>query len=230
MGLLSLIGAKQRVQFIQAATPGNPQKPIITIDCTISERHSRSSPPSEFPIENGDTVTEHQVIKPFELDIEAIISDTPIGSLTQLGVEAITTAVSAALPPAGIIGAAAGYSLYSALASSKSPSVAAYGQLLQLQASRQPFDVLTSLSRYPSMWIKHLTVPREASTGKVLLFHVSLVQLLLVSPQTVNIQKYARPSSSAPKADAGNAQLNQYLNATKQGMAAGLSSLGVVSQ
>ncbi len=217
MGLLSLLG-KQRVTFIQAQTSQSGEKTIFTIDCTVSETHSRESPATEFEIENGDTITDHITVKPYALELQGIISDTP---LDQLALEAITTAASAILPAAGIVAAGAGFALSSALSKSKRPSVAAFAQLLQLQATRQPFDVVTSLSRFPTMWIKSLSIPRDASTSQTLQFHLQLVQLLIVTPQTVNIQKFSTPAVAASKAEAGLQQLNnKVVNSYQSGVGA----------
>lgn len=198
MGLFGSILGQQRVQFIQ-----NSSSTIIQLDASLKETHKRESPPSEFPIENGDTVSDSVLIRPFSLDITGIITDSPIGGVQGLITEGATSLVSALLPPIGVVAGAAAYGLFKSLSSAKSPSVAAYLQLLKLQENAQPFDVLTSLFRYPNMWIKALSVPRDAQTGAALIFDVSLVQLLLVTPQSVNVQIFANPGLSANKADLG---------------------------
>ena len=215
MGLLgAVLGQKQRVQFIQ-----NSSSTVIQLDCSLKENHSRPSPATEFPVENGQTISDHVIVKPFSLEITGIISDTPIGDLKTLLTEIPTTLASALLPPVGIIGASAGYALFSALSKSKSPSVAAYGQLLSLQQNAQPFDVLTSLYRYSNMWITDLSAPRDADTGQALLFTVKLQQLILVTPQSVNVQIFANPALSANKADLGEQGLG-IPNGFQQGLAA----------
>lgn len=199
MGLLgSILGTAQRVQFIQNST-----STVIQLDCSLKENHSRASAATKFPVENGQTVSDHIIVSPFVLDITGIISDTPIGSLAGSLTEVATTLTNSLVPPAGLLGAAAGFALFSALSSSKSPSVAAYEQLLSLQENAQAFDVLTSLKRYSSMWITDLSAPREADTGGALLFTVKLEQLLLVTPQSVNVQIFANPNLSANQADMG---------------------------
>lgn len=198
MGLLGSLGGQQRVQFIQNST-----STIIQLDASLKENHSRKSTPTKFPIENGTNISDHLIIEPFELDITGIITDTPLGGIQQILTEVATTAVSSLVPPAGLIAGGVGFALFKALSNSKSPSVAAYGQLLALQANGQPFDVLTSLYRYPSMWIADLSAPRDSETGKSLMFTIKLSQLILVSPQSVNIQIFANPALSANQADLG---------------------------
>ena len=204
MGLLGQIfNGKQRVQFIQNST-----NTLIQFDASLKENHKRTSTPTKFPIENGSMVSDHVIISPFNLDLTAIISDTPIGGVQGLVTEAATTLTSALTPPAGLIAGAAGYALFKSLSNSESPSVAAYNQILQLQENAQPFDVLTSLYRYPSMWISSLSAPRDAGTGASVVFDITLEQLILVSPQSVNVQIFANPGLSANKADLGQQGLN----------------------
>jgi|WetSurMetagenome_2_1015567.scaffolds.fasta_scaffold297749_2 hypothetical protein len=199
MGLLgAVLGSQQKVQFIQ-----NQTNTLIQLDASIKEDHTRESSPTEFPIENGNTVSDHVILKPFNLSITGIITDTPIGDTKNLLTEVATTLTSSLLPPLGVVAAGAGFALFKALSNSSSPSVAAYGQLLQLQANAQPFDVLTTLYRYPSMWIKNISAPRDSETGKALIFTVQLTQLILVTPQSVNVQIFANPGLAANKADLG---------------------------
>ena len=221
MGLLgSVLAGQTKVQFIQNGT-----NTIIQFDASIKEEHQRESVPTEFPVENGNIISDHMIVKPLNLELTGIISDTPIGGTQQLLTEVATTLTSKLLPPIGLVAGAAGVALFSALAKSTSPSVAAFGQLLQLQAGipplgPQPFDVLTSLQRYPSMWIKNISVPRDPDTGKVLLFTVSLTQLILVSPQSVNVQILANPAVGAAQADTGQQSLgNPFQTGQTQGAA-----------
>jgi hypothetical protein len=209
---------RQKVQFIQTSTGT-----IITIDASLQETHERQSPPTEFEVEDGSTVSDHIIVKPFSLKVQGIITDTPLSLINA----ALSTVASAILPPVGIIGAGIGVALSKALVGSKSPSVAAYGQLLNLQSTKLPFDVLTSLQRYSSMWIKSISVPRDAQTGKAIVFDVELVQLLLVSPKSVNTLIFKNADLSAAEQDEGKQNLtNPALEAAKQGVKDGTSLAG----
>lgn len=214
MGLFGSILGQQRVQFIQNST-----STIIQLDASLKETHKRESPPSEFPVENGDTVSDSMLIRPFQLDITGIITDTPIGGLQGLLTEGATSLVSSLLPPVGVLAGAAAFGLFTSLSGAKSPSVAAYQQLLAMQANAQAFDVLTSLYRYPGMRIKSLSVPRDSTTGSSLIFDVSLAQIIVVTPQSVNVQIFANPGLSANKADLGQQGL-QLPNGFANGQAA----------
>lgn len=219
----SVVQRQQRVQFIQP-----PTGTIITLDACVKETHSRESPPTEFEIENGQTVSDHIIVKPFSLELEGVISDTPIS----IEAAALTTLTSVATPTAGIILANAGrkaYALYNAVQDSNSPSQLAFKQLIELQSNKQPFDVLTSLRRYENMWIKNISVPRDAATGKILQFTIQLVELLLVSPQTVNLQVFKDADLAASLANQGKQEMIDpgIAKAAKAGRVAGNLTLGV---
>lgn len=215
-GLGGILSGKTRVQFIQN------NNTVISFDVSSKEGHSRESPATEFPIENGQVISDHIIIKPFKLELTGIISDTPIGGVQGLLKEVGVSAAAALIPPVGLVATAGALALFSALSNSKSPSVAAYGQLLKLQEQAQPVDVITSLYRYSNMWINSISVPRDSETGKILLFTVSLSQLLLVTPRSVNVSIFSNPSLSANKADTGQSGLE---NDARQGYAREQGSL-----
>lgn len=211
----ALLGTQRRVQFIRN------DKTVIEIDCTISEAHARESRPSKFPVEDGTTVGDHIILGNFTLKLQGIISDSPLRIEKAL----LTTAVSAFVPPLGVVAAAAGANavqrLFSTISGSKSPSVKAYEQLLELQSQRQPFNVVTTLKRYKSMWIANLSAPRDAATGQALVFDLDLEEIIIVKPKTVLIQVFANPDTSADNAllgkqDKDNALVEQF----KKGQAA----------
>lgn len=218
MGLQGLIAGQTRVQFIQNST-----NTLIQLDASLKEAHKRESQPTEFPIEDGNNISDQIILRPFTLDITGIITDTPIGGAKQLVTEVATTFISALTPPVGLIAASAGYALFTSSKNAKSPSVQAYNQLLQLQENGQPFDVLTSLYRYHNMWIKSISAPRDSDTGRCLIFDISLKQLILVSPRSVNIGVFANPALSANQANLGQ-QNTGIPNGFKQGYANGTAA------
>lgn len=213
MGIIQSIIGKQRVQFIQSQ-----MGTIFTIDCTMKESHSRKSDATEFEIEDGSTISDNIIIKPFTLEIEGMISDSPL-SLKQALLT--TTAQVVGNKIAGQLGSLvglAGLSLFNALAKSGSPSVAAYGQLLALQENKMPIDIVTSLNRYTNMYMTNLTAPRDNATGDALVFNVSFSQLRIVKPQTINIQQFQNGDLSAEEANAGKQEAeNPLLQKFKQG-------------
>jgi hypothetical protein len=198
MGILGNLLNKKRVQIIQN------NNTVVQFDASIKENHKLDSTPTKFPIEGGQSISDHMILQPQSLELTGIITDTPIGGAEALISEVATTLTSALLPPVGVVAASAAYSLFKAGADSSSPSVAAYGKLLQLQKNAQPVNVYTSLYMYENMWITSISAPRDAETGKSLIFSMTLEQLIIVSPQTVDISVFANPSLSANQADVGD--------------------------
>lgn len=74
------------------------------------------------------------------------------------------------------------------------PSVEAYQKLLELQKSREPFDLVTGKRTYKNMLIRSLAVTTEAETENILMFTAELRQVMLVTVQSVAVprsrQKY----------------------------------------
>jgi hypothetical protein len=191
----------QQVTFLQGTVP------VITMDCSISETHDRDSTPTEFEIENGQTVSDHIVLKPFSLKIQGVISDAPLFGVTSLLKSAATTAVTAKANNPGVLGAkAAAIAALPLFSGLFSPSSTSYQTLLNYQAARFPLNVVTSLHLYPNMWIKKISVPRDAKSGGALVVTLDLVQLTLVLPTSVNIAQFAVADLAASAANKGAQQ------------------------
>jgi hypothetical protein len=198
--LTALVTKTQTVSILQG------EDTVLELHCSVSEKHSRESPPTEFETENGQTISDHIIVKPLELELQGIISDTPISRIGSL----LTTAVGRLTPSAAVLGKfAPALALLPVLGTSNSPSADAYLQLLNIQESRQPVRVLTSLKHYNNMWISSISVPREAKTGKILLFTAKFRQLLLVSPDAVNITLFEDPNVAAGRGDKGRKEAGE---------------------
>lgn len=62
---------------------------------------------------------------------------------------------------------------------------AAYEAILALQATRQPFDMVTGLTLYRSMLIEGLEVDRDSRTSRVLWFVADLTEAIIVDTATL---------------------------------------------
>lgn len=203
-GARTLTTRKAYIQAMQ--TSSTPPHTLIQVDASLRENHSIDAPPSEFPIESGQVITDNIIIKPFSLDMEGIISDNPL-SIAATGV---TSVLSTFLPPTGLIAGGAAIAAYNALQGTQNPSVANFNQFLKLISNKTPVNVYTTLFFYKSMWLSTLRVNRDATTGNCLSFNAHFVQIILVKPQTVNVAKYANPSVSAGQANLGKASGSQF--------------------
>lgn len=164
----------------------------ISIDATISDEHTSACDLTENPVEEGANVTDHVQLKPVELTIEGVISDTPLdfGILNNL----ITGNFGAIKDTAkGIAGNFTGQT---------TRSTEEYNKLLDLQRKREPFKVVTGLKVYENMILVKLSVNRNATTGKSIHFKADLKQIRIVSSKTaksMNVAKGAKKLASKTK-------------------------------
>jgi hypothetical protein len=210
----SLQGHPDLVHFIDPITNST----IMQMDAVLSENHSREVEPTKFPIENGASISDHIMVAPLELELQCLITDSPIGGRSGYITEGIATAASAVLPAIGVATAATAYALHTAQMGTQSRSRAAFDALLRMQAGDpttspptppKTFDVVTKLQRYPNMIIKSLSVPRDPTMGNAILFQVSLAQLLVVQARASNVQFVSNKALATAKAKEGEKQLER---------------------
>lgn len=224
IGIVGGLLGKKGVYITDSAT-GNT---LLKLDCSIKENHIMPAPPSEFPIESGQVITDNIIIKPAELELTGMISDTPISLVNSL----VSTALSAVLPPVGIVAGAGAFALFNALSGASSPSVQAFQNLLGILQNKRPVDVFTSLNRWKSMWLRNISIPRDAQNANVLTFTAQFVQIILVQPQTVNVSKYSNPGVGAGLAGLSKEQseFSNIVNAAfNNGRVTGTSNANAVS-
>ncbi len=196
---------------------------VLTIDATLEESHSSSVDITDFPIEDGSIISDHFILKPKELTIEGIITDTPINPLAQLtgliSVGAVAASAKLGVPIiGGVLGAGLGASIGGLLGVSKNRAKDAFHFLLELQEQRQLFDVVTGLKLYKNMCLTSLSVPRRTDTGQAIRFSASMREIKIVSSEIISIPEavikpFAAPSGTK-KADLAR-QTKQAMTAQK---------------
>jgi hypothetical protein len=82
-----------------------------------------------------------------------------------------------------------------------------YAQFLQLQASRQPFDVITGKRQYSNMLITMLHTVTDEKTENALLLTVKMKEIILVNTQTVSVPPSGNMAS--PQDNGATQQLGQ---------------------
>lgn len=158
----------------------------IVVDATINEEHVQVLDITENEVESGVDVTDHSQLKPAQLTIEGVISDTPLGYAVIGNIQNVVRTVET-------------------LFGRKSRSVDAYNDLLALQKSRTPFTVTTGLRRYTNMMLMELSVPRTPQTGQAIHFRAVMKEVRFVSLKTISPPVSLSVSSlAAPIVDKGN--------------------------
>lgn len=148
----------------------------IVIDASVSEEHVSTMDLTDNEVEEGVDVTDHARLKPAQLTMDCVISDTPLGYAVIGNIQNVVRSVST-------------------LFGGTSRSIDAYNDLLALQKTALPFTVYTGLRRYTNMILTELTVPRTAETGGALHFKASMREIRIVSSQNVSPELAVNVSS-----------------------------------
>ena len=146
----------------------------FTVDAAIEESHGFDAEVSSFPIESGATISDHVRLLPLMLQLECIVSDTPIGEKME-GARSSTGSIDTA--------------------NVKSWSDRAHEHFKLLRDKREPFDVTTSLQKYTNMIIERYSPARRVGDGHSLRFSLSLRSLNIVTNERTTV-KVATPSAA----------------------------------
>lgn len=161
------------MSFLSDIITIKPQRQIgdITAQATIEERHTDELTITDHPVEQGAQITDHAFKRPAEVVIRCGWSDssTFLSSIDLLG---SFSSVGANLEET-------------------------YQQLLELQESRIPFDILTGKRQYSNMLIKSIAVTTDEKTENALFVTVSCREVILVQTQATTLP---------PKSDQKNAK------------------------
>jgi hypothetical protein len=171
----------------------------VTIDATLREEHSTEVDVTEHPVEDGANITDHIRPQLKVLQIDGIISNTPVG---------LTGPVADAL---GIAGLATGVTLPTGLISGaidlfKTGGVlnraqAAFQQLQALADKAVPFTIHTPLRDYAKMAMKSLSVVRDPTIGDGIRFVAVCKEIRTVDSL---IATSLLPDSAQPTKDLGS--------------------------
>lgn len=157
-------------------------QPPIAFDIVEMESHSAELQVTDNPVETGVVVSDHAFMKPRELEIRGVVSDTPLHGYD---------------PTTGALKADRFYS------SSKqtSRSASAWEILRALQTSAEPFSIQTGLELYSSLVIVSLGADQDASTENGLVFRMRLREVIRRSTKTVTYPPRAagKPHRQASK-------------------------------
>lgn len=127
------------------------------IDASMSEDHAFNSEISTHPVETGTDITDHVRNLPITINLECVVSDTPIGEFVNFRSPGST------------------------------PSADAYGFLKSVRDARQPVTIETSLEVFDNMVLTTLSIPRTAETGDAIQFTCSFTEVQVVTNNRTTI-------------------------------------------
>lgn len=174
----------------------------IALDVTVSEKHTDTLEITQFPVLSGSVITDHAYKLPMQLTIKAGQGTGPGQYAYGVNPETIITA--------DIPNDNGQYTFeeddsYTITGGDINRPTRTYMQLLGLQASRQPFTVITGKRMYKNMLIKNISVTTDQDTENVLMFTADLQEIIIVATAnygetSVLIQAQDGPNGTGNKA------------------------------
>jgi hypothetical protein len=195
----NVLGIRQKA-FVGLPVEGQPdaQFDVVFFDASISETHSTTASIVQHPIETGGNITDHYRGNADELQMDVVVSDTPIRFLSLLRPGDPTVD-----PERQRNG---------------KRSIDAYERLRAFIDEASVVDIFTTLRTYKSMALESISVVRDASTGNALRASLRFKEIVIVSTETEQIKPKPRPkqksretktkNGTTPAAEASQANAN----------------------
>lgn len=137
----------------------------IQLDAVLNEVESMSAKVTDFPVEDGVSVSDHVLLEPVTITINGLVTDSPIQFFSALQFVSGTNVEGG------------------------SRAKSQYDGLRDLYEKRQPFTIVTGFTVRENMIITNLSVPRTPATGQAMRFTATARQIRKISAQTVAIPK-----------------------------------------
>lgn len=142
---------------IQRITSTGNISEVITLDATLDANLSHTLNVTDFPVEDGSSISDHAQKQPDVVTLRGVVSSTP---LRIVSLDALT---GDARPRA------------------------AFEVLEELQNSKELVRIVTDLKTYDNMALTTLAAPRRQDTTNALFFTATFRELRLVSSQIVQL-------------------------------------------
>jgi hypothetical protein len=169
----------------------------IALDIVEAEEHSSDLEVTDNPVETGVVVSDHAFMKPYELSIRGVVSDTPLHGYD---------------PQTGQL-------LQDRFYSTKGTrSASAWSILRDLQRSAQPISYQSGLELHENLVIVNLSVDHDVSTANGLPIRMRLREVIRRSTKTVTYPPRAtgKPHRQASKkVDGGEKKTTPETDQTK---------------
>lgn len=170
MSVLSLVFGEKRKSQIG----------VVQMDATLSEVHTSEADVTEHPVEEGANITDHIRRLPEAVEINGIVSNTPIVFLASLTAESpLENDVTPVTDRAG----------------------AAYDELIRIKDQGELVTVVTTLRDYENMALTSVVVNRDAQSGNVMNAQLSLREIIIAKTKDVE--------AATPEVDANQVPLDQ---------------------
>lgn len=226
-------GGKTEIQRVVDGKTG-----AIVLDALIREDYTAEAEPTTHPVEDGADVTDHVILRPRTLQIEGVVTETPldglVDSLVNAGIQTVTSSIGQAISKkvgGGAFGASATSKL-SGLAGKtlagliKGPADNRLNLVLQelraVRDSRQPVTIVTGLTQYDSFILKSFTVSRDQTTGKSIRVSLAFQELLKATAKTIRVP-VPKVKSALPKVERGRQGPTELTSTSERGKRASIA-------
>lgn len=152
----------------------------IQLDAVLSETHNNEVSLTNNPVELGADITDHAVIQPKKVNIQAQVSDTPLGIAAFGQIVDLVT---------GLFGSSTGENI--------TRSNAAYNAIVQLQEAREPIELQTKLKLYTNMVIVSVKTQQDKDTSRIVRLSIDLQEVLITRSEVVQLSEDQLQEGSA---------------------------------
>jgi hypothetical protein len=195
----------------------------LTVDATLTEQHTGTVELTRYPVESGISPTDHARVAPEKVQVDGIISNTPVGTNEQTaqGLEAIDrTKFALKQDVSGGAGSpgAGGYALRQ------------LAVLLAFKNDRAALAVSGPLRKYKSMILTSLSYTRDAKVGDALKFSATFEEVRFVTNSTTQLAavptKVPTKSTKSPPPNQGKQNATPATPEQTRSVAKGIFNIG----
>lgn len=148
----------------------------VELDAAITEKHSAGVEITKHPIEEGANPTDHARLLPFQISVDGMLTNTPLGA----ELRAARGVTSSAATSTGAVGAAG-------------PAQRSMAALEKIRVDRRAVTVVSDFRTYSNMLITKIDVPRDAKNGESIRFSISMEEIRFVKSEVARINVLNKP-------------------------------------
>lgn len=138
----------------------------VEIDAVINEGASASVRLTENPVENGANMNDHVIIEPKTFFVSGVVSNISSTFIGQIG------------------------NVVSSLGKDQTKAQEAWDALLELQAERQPFDLVQGLKTYPNVILLSIAEAQDKDTSNALFFNATMKEVIFPGTQVITPDQF----------------------------------------
>jgi len=136
----------------------------------LLEEHTGSVSLTKNPVEAGADITDHAIVQPDIINIQGVITDTPLGAAA-IG-QIINTVTN-------LFGTSNDSNL--------TRSQQAYAAFIELKNRAEPLEVETKLKTYSNMVITGVSTSQDKDSSRALFINLTLEEVILTESETLNL-------------------------------------------